>query len=237
MPIGNKQIGWSNESNLLWDISNQLDRLTKVIAAGGGISGAENGLSINNNNVQLGGDLIQETTVSLNDNTFVISGDNGSNITLSNSSWGMAFNYNEDNGTYLYFQSTGESILGGYNYGDGEVGCTLFININGEGICKINNTFTSVNDEFSNTISYDSYLADTTKTQLEHINNFFFEGSYFPIIARFVINGNPNIQGGVGIYNFLIVPVFASNATALAGGLVAGDIYRVTGTGNLNIVF
>jgi hypothetical protein len=33
MAIGNKQIGWSQESNLLWDISKQLDKLIKI--AGG----------------------------------------------------------------------------------------------------------------------------------------------------------------------------------------------------------
>jgi hypothetical protein len=32
MGIGNKQIGWSNESNLLWQISKQLDQLIKVTA-------------------------------------------------------------------------------------------------------------------------------------------------------------------------------------------------------------
>jgi hypothetical protein len=31
--IGNKQIGWSQESNLLWEISRQLERLIQV--AGG----------------------------------------------------------------------------------------------------------------------------------------------------------------------------------------------------------
>lgn len=30
MGIFNKQIGWSQESNLLWQISNQLDQLIKV---------------------------------------------------------------------------------------------------------------------------------------------------------------------------------------------------------------
>jgi hypothetical protein len=32
MGISNKQIGWSNESNLLWQISKQLDQLIKVTA-------------------------------------------------------------------------------------------------------------------------------------------------------------------------------------------------------------
>lgn len=30
MPIGNKQIGWSNEANLLWEIAKKLERLIGV---------------------------------------------------------------------------------------------------------------------------------------------------------------------------------------------------------------
>lgn len=37
----NRQIGWSQESNLLWQIGNQVDRLTKVIAALSGGGGLE----------------------------------------------------------------------------------------------------------------------------------------------------------------------------------------------------
>jgi hypothetical protein len=33
MSIGNRQIGWSNESNLLWNISKQLEKLNGVVAA------------------------------------------------------------------------------------------------------------------------------------------------------------------------------------------------------------
>jgi hypothetical protein len=33
MSIPPKQIGWSNESNLLWQISKQLDELIKVTSA------------------------------------------------------------------------------------------------------------------------------------------------------------------------------------------------------------
>jgi hypothetical protein len=32
MKIPNRQIGWSNESNLLWQISKQLEQLIKVTA-------------------------------------------------------------------------------------------------------------------------------------------------------------------------------------------------------------
>jgi hypothetical protein len=35
MAIGNKQIGWSNESNLLWQIGKLIERLTSVTSASG----------------------------------------------------------------------------------------------------------------------------------------------------------------------------------------------------------
>jgi hypothetical protein len=34
MPIPNRQIGWSNESNLLWQVSKEIDRLTTVTGSG-----------------------------------------------------------------------------------------------------------------------------------------------------------------------------------------------------------
>ena len=34
MAIPSKGIGWSNESNLLWQISKQLEQLIKVVSAG-----------------------------------------------------------------------------------------------------------------------------------------------------------------------------------------------------------
>jgi hypothetical protein len=33
MSVPNRQIGWSNEANLLWEISKQLERLIQVTAA------------------------------------------------------------------------------------------------------------------------------------------------------------------------------------------------------------
>ena len=33
------------------------------------------------------------------------------------------------------------------------------------------------------------------------------------------------------------VPVYANHTVALAGGLVVGNVYRITGTGNLGVVF
>ena len=34
MAIGNRQIGWSQEDNLLWEISKQLDRMNSVLCTG-----------------------------------------------------------------------------------------------------------------------------------------------------------------------------------------------------------
>ena len=39
MAIPNRQIGWSQESNLLWEITKQMDRLTKVASTAGGGGG------------------------------------------------------------------------------------------------------------------------------------------------------------------------------------------------------
>jgi hypothetical protein len=33
------------------------------------------------------------------------------------------------------------------------------------------------------------------------------------------------------------VPVYANNAAAIAGGLAVGRVYRITGTGQLGVVF
>lgn len=35
MSIGNRQIGWSQEENLLWEISRQLDRTLAFMCTGG----------------------------------------------------------------------------------------------------------------------------------------------------------------------------------------------------------
>ena len=34
MAIGNRQIGWSQEDNLLWEISKQLDRMNSILCTG-----------------------------------------------------------------------------------------------------------------------------------------------------------------------------------------------------------
>lgn len=52
MAIPRKQIGWSQESNLLWEISNQMDKLTGVVSTsgGGGGGGVQSVTGLNTDN-------------------------------------------------------------------------------------------------------------------------------------------------------------------------------------------
>jgi len=207
------------------------------IGGGGGIEGANNGLSISGTNVQLGGALLETTEIDITDGYLIfLSGDNTEYRFQNDYCYLNATSNDNDINASLQLQDDGSIKLEGNNNLTDFYGTILKLNVLGTGESLINNTFSANNGGIIGTISYDSYKADTTNTQLEHISNFFNDGEYFPITARFSIKGNPNGQDQ-GIYNFLKVPTYANNVGALAGGLVAGDIYRVTGTGNLHIVF
>jgi len=209
----------------------------EIGGGGGGIEGASNGLTIDDTDVILGGTLTNQTSIDITAGGLFLTTDslteyefNTQNCFLVTSS-----EANEVNAA-LQLQDDGSITLNGNNNTELSFGSILALNILGLGQSRINNTISANNDDIIGTVTYDSYLADENKTQLEHINNFYNDGEYFPVTARFSVRGTP-IQSGKGEYNFLNVPTFASNVTALAGGLVVGDIYRVTGTGNLHIVF
>lgn len=76
--IARKQIGWSNESNLLWDISNQIDRLTKVTAANTGnvstLGGTTNFLAKWINATTLGNSILYDDGVFVGIGTTVNAG-------------------------------------------------------------------------------------------------------------------------------------------------------------------
>ena len=69
MGIAPRQIGWSNESNLLWNISKQLDRLTAVMAnispGGGGTNPTSTFVPFNNAGTFADSFLVNETTASV----------------------------------------------------------------------------------------------------------------------------------------------------------------------------
>jgi hypothetical protein len=212
--------------------------LVAAANAGGGIEGASNGLSIDGTDVVLGGTLLEQTTIDVTDGRLVLNTNNSDTQYIFADEYCSLYSTNSANDINAGFQlqDDGSITLNGNNNSNILFGSILALNILGTGQSRINNTFSADNDGNEGTVTYDSYLADENGTQLEHITNFFNDGEYFPITARFSIKGNPNGQDQ-GIYNFLKVPTYASNVTALAGGLVVGDLYRVTGTGNLNIVF
>jgi len=209
----------------------------EISAAGGGIEGAANGLSIDDTDVILGGTLSQQTSIDITAGGLFLTTDTATEYFFDADSCVLnTSSNNNDINAILQLEDDGSILLEGNNNSTDSFGSILRLNINGAGQSEINNTFSSDNGGIIGTVTYDSYLADENKTQLEHISNFFNDGEYFPITARFSIKGNPNGQDQ-GIYNFLKVPTYAGNVTALAGGLVVGDLYRVTGTGNLHIVF
>ena len=114
MPIGNKQIGWSNESNLLWDISNQLDRLTKVIAAntggGGGTNPTSTFMPFNNAGTFADSFLVNDTANSVLKSVYS-GNDIGLKLDFSSKQYLLGdFNY-DYNGTHLFIADTAQKIL------------------------------------------------------------------------------------------------------------------------------
>lgn len=113
-------------------------------------------------------------------------------------------------------------------------------NINSLGINSApTSTTTSANYiQFRNT-GGDFYIGQEGST-----NGGFFTGStayasvfYGATVQQFIINGVLRMQiKTTGILNLINTPIYASNALALAGGLVAGDIYK-SATGVLSIVY
>jgi hypothetical protein len=68
MSIGNRQIGWSNESNLLWNISKQLEKLNGVVAAtaaGGMLNPTTNYIPFNSGLAFGDSYLVNDTTASV----------------------------------------------------------------------------------------------------------------------------------------------------------------------------
>src|SRR5690349_12041695 len=85
MSIINKQIGWSNEANLLRDILKELDRLIKVTSSssGGTSFTFSNGVTELSGAVKLGGNLVQNTNITGNSGVYNLSlGTSGNRLNL-----------------------------------------------------------------------------------------------------------------------------------------------------------
>ena len=80
MAIPSKQIGWSQESNLLWEISKQLDRLIKVVSATGGGPGTTPGIDDVLSQNQL---LTTNRSIELSSNKLEINPSTGNSVYLN----------------------------------------------------------------------------------------------------------------------------------------------------------
>lgn len=215
------------------------DKATLVAAAnaggggGGGITEATNGLTISDDiAVGLGSSLTQPETV-IEGNTFLwrtTSQDNQQGFYLNFGGEIYSFGIEQNNdGDAAYTTYTSNNIF------------TQIYNNNSLGSITINH---GANDYFitreydyydGNLTSYNILLANYFETNLRHSLTFVDDEE-----NTIVVDGRIRIicdEQQLVHYNLLNCLAYANNEAALEAGLIVGDIYRVTGTGNLNIVF
>jgi hypothetical protein len=202
--------------------------------AGGGIIEGTNGLTIYDDTaVGLGGTLTQPDTI--------IEGDTRVWKTQS-FGYNQGFNLNFDDKIYIFgieqneaqnriYTRYDDTIIFTENYDDAD---EIFFNItHNTGAYEMNCTFLNQNlYNYSPLIILAGQTTTLNVRRYDEIN----DGT---VTATFQMNFRRSLNNDdlYCVYNFANVPIFASNVTALAGGLLVGDIYRVTGVGTLNIVF
>lgn len=198
------------------------DKATLIAAAngGGGLNGADNGLSVDNGIVLLGGELTQSTTIDISDYNF-------------NFSNGQGWNFNMVNGQMLF---------GLTNDGDGN---NKYIEVNNSGIFTFANNTDSNN--YVNTVQIPYLYTITTNqyySEFDQDNQYNLLTGYYNVITEIRFhyfdadNGNTyqqaiqinNTKGYAGNfiarYNFSNVPAYLDNQDAVNAGLQVGDIYR-----------
>jgi hypothetical protein len=221
-----------------------------------------NGVTDLTGGVGLGGSLDQNTEILLNGLSFKLT-NNGDNFLIDtvNDLYYFGKGGALDVGCGIHI--TENSIY--TQYLTNEIGLQLdFANqIYQFGDFNNNNTgtFLKIND---NNLSIRTYFGNNEiGLSLNYDNSFYWLGDYNAINNNthiFVDEGNAivllfggsnnntniqiednvariNFESNTGSYNFANVPNYANNATAILAGLSVGDIYRVTGTGNMHIVF
>lgn len=80
MAIPNKQIGWSQEANLIWEISRQLEQLIQVASAAGGGPTTTPGID---DVLAQGQSLTADRNIELDSHKFTINDDQGNSVLLS----------------------------------------------------------------------------------------------------------------------------------------------------------
>lgn len=182
MAVPNRQIGWSQESNLLWEITRQMDKLTKVVSASA--APVESYKVYTALLTQVGGD--EELALTSGDLTIGVTyyiDDNGGN------GWDFTNVGAANNNIGTYFVATGTTpnswgVLGNLLYNGGAPTVTVLENtigylwftyesdgtyrINSNGLFLSNKTYVSIAD---NRISSDPQTSlIIIKAQLGNVN-------------------------------------------------------------------
>jgi hypothetical protein len=189
----------------------------------GGIATATNGLSIYDDTaVGLGGTLSQPDTVIIGDTrvwrTTSNENNQGFNLNFDGEIYQFGILENEaENRTYTRYQD-GEILTENYDYAD-DIFFNIFHTIGEyEMVCRFldENLY-----NYSPLIILAGQSTTLNVRKYDDIN----DGT---ATATFQMNFRRNEDNDAlyCVYNFANVPVFADNATALAAGLIVGDIYR-----------
>jgi hypothetical protein len=203
--------------------------LANAGGGGGGISLATNGLTIYDDiAVGLGGNLTQDETI--------IEGNNFLWRTASLNDNTQGFNLNFDSQVYSFGVIENEELHSYIEFGDAYIQNVVSDDNNGTYLTQYQtiNEFSldigvNVGDEIFNWIPF---FASPSYTYIRHNNTDFESEAYNTIEGQFKITANA--ENFTLHYNFINMPVYTDNATAIANGLSIGDMYR-TGD-NLKIV-
>lgn len=183
---------------------------------------ADNGLTKTASNIQLGGGLIQDTTIETDGNDF-LKQEFSSNIKEGiynnpvsyNRSWNVE--HSDNNGLFLIsnkVEGFGDPFSTNCDFAG-----NIAVNLSNEHIAAVVSGYDNIaNSVFSELI----YIIgeDTSAARLD-ANGFRVNFNY---ITTFTIKPNNIVN--------MIVPEYADNAAALAGTLVSGDVYKTTTGGS-----
>ncbi len=179
----------------------------------------DNALTKTLNNVELGGNLLQNTTIETSTFDFLkqevvsnIKEGIYNNLISSNRSWNAE---HTDNNTTFLITNKVENVGDPFSTDFNAAGTISINNVNGHICANIAGVDNNSGDIFAEMV----YIIDTYTTALRLDNS----GLRVNFNYSTVFSVKPT-----GIIN-MVVPEYADNAEALAAGLVAGDLYKTGG--------
>jgi hypothetical protein len=238
MAIGRKQIGWSNESNLLWQISKLIDRLIKTIASSGGVPTLQQVLDnnhdlVDNNNFQGTEAGVRNEGAYVNAFGQQAAQDNtGTSINAFGLSSARENTGNDVNaiGYYAANNNSGDNVNAiGADSGSGNSG--VHVNAFGNSAGK-NNTYKNVN-LFGYNATADADNQTVFSKWLGGVNKYLGRLSFNNITDDRTWK-LPNQSGTLTVLE--TSSNYASDALAAAGGIPVGGLYHTAGVVKIRLV-